>query len=95
MRVANLFLQHLDKSGAAYEPYHFRGSDWTRAEKSAVVNEIKKHVPEKVTATFNEWTFSKYGKNVYSASRATWDIDGINCKNVGELVEGIARYYNP
>lgn len=85
-------MRAIDNRGDVYLPYSF-GDGFTVAERRAIEVAIKPHVAEPVDAMFNNWQFEKYGKDWFTAQRATWDRPDLVAQSAEELAQKITKYY--
>jgi len=92
MNVASLMMRAIDGNGDVYVPYTF-GGGFTNDEQRVIAAAFKPHVPERVDAMFNNWILAKYGKDHFTANRATWYRGGLVAKTAQELADKITNYY--
>ncbi len=92
MNVTALFIKALDDKDPIYWPYAFEG-DWTEAEKAEIRVAIDSHVPMRVDAMFNNWSFVKVSNSFFLARRASWDMGGLSAATATELAEKVTKYY--
>ena len=88
-----LSLRMANGNGAIYAPYSFDvfQAEWNDGEQDAIATAIAPHVPEKVSATFNNWLFTKY-RNGYTIRRATWERGQFRA-TLDEVVTFVSEYY--
>lgn len=92
MKVFNQAMRARDNSGAVYAPYAFSG-DFTDEERAIIESAISRYVPMSgVTATFNNWLFSRFSDGAVLVQRATWES---HCcfHNAEQAAQYIKNYY--
>lgn len=83
----------LNENGPIYAPYAFDG-DWTDEEMAVIGEAIAPYVPEKVHATFNNWTFYKGDDSQFLGWKATWEMGFLKGSTPEELADAIVHYYS-